>query len=230
MSLVRLLTAGKSLIGLQAPKTRYHLHTQRPFPQFGSNRNPFRTTTRPEQAPAASGSSFQQPPLTPTLSPSPGERGNNPPPVPKIQTDNERTGKSSDLLPNSSTTEIKGNISPAPNIQVPKPRPVSRLGEWFGWRRSRATRALGKLSQKALVQGELSLDRVRVVRNDLTDSDLEVVSVRRAAKPQSAASMEGAASSASMRASEAAEGLAGARLAARAWSRMAGRLMGAGKS
>jgi hypothetical protein len=39
---------------------------------------------------------------------------------------------------------------------------------------------------KPLVQGELSLGRVKVVRNDLSDSDLEVVEAKPAAELQQA--------------------------------------------
>jgi hypothetical protein len=57
---------------------------------------------------------------------------------------------------------------------------------------------------KRLVQSELSLDRVRVVRNDLSDSDVEIVPVKPAApvpEPE----------------------------AEKTWEKVTGRLFGAGK-
>src|ERR1035437_10191334 len=41
MSLLRLLTTGKSLVGLKDLESRYRLTTQRLLPQFGPTRNPF---------------------------------------------------------------------------------------------------------------------------------------------------------------------------------------------
>lgn len=51
------------------------------------------------------------------------------------------------------------------------PSLVGLPSRWFGRRRSR---------DRALVQGELSLETVRVVRNDLRDADYEVVRPARA--------------------------------------------------
>src|SRR5579859_4396518 len=48
MSLVRLLKAGKSLVGGAEAKGRYHLTHKRLLPQFASKQNPFRATARPE--------------------------------------------------------------------------------------------------------------------------------------------------------------------------------------
>src|SRR5215471_9031291 len=53
MSLLRLLTAGKCLVGSGNPETRYHLSRPGALPKFGAKRNPFRATTRPEVAQAA---------------------------------------------------------------------------------------------------------------------------------------------------------------------------------
>jgi len=65
--------------------------------------------------------------------------------------------------------------------------------------RTRLTGLLGRARVKAVkpaiprfakppVQGELSLDRIRVVRNDLSDADLEVVPARVPAAPASSLS------------------------------------------
>src|ERR1019366_3491532 len=50
MSLVRLLTAGKSLVGLRDGDSPYRFTSQRFLPHFGPARNPF--SSRPNAAPA----------------------------------------------------------------------------------------------------------------------------------------------------------------------------------
>jgi hypothetical protein len=68
--------------------------------------------------------------------------------------------------------------SPAPAGSVnPPPVSSSWLARWLSRRRRPAPAAIPRFN-KALVQGELTLDRVKVLRNDLSDSDLEVVPVR----------------------------------------------------
>ena len=44
MSLLRLLTTGKSLVGVRDTESRYRVTSQRLLPQFGSARNPFSST------------------------------------------------------------------------------------------------------------------------------------------------------------------------------------------
>jgi hypothetical protein len=65
-----------------------------------------------------------------------------------------------------------------------------------------------------MVQGELSLDRVKVVRNDLSDSDLEIVPAKQPSRsavpaPELAATVSSP---------------------PRAWGRVTSRLFGAGKT
>ena len=92
-------------------------------------------------------------------------------------------------------------------------RPVSKLGSWFGWTRSKAVRATVRPFAKPMIQAELSLEKVKVVRNDLSDTDLEIV---RARPPASTVQV--------------ARNLpATAGMPAGAWNRITGRLFGAGK-
>jgi hypothetical protein len=58
--------------------------------------------------------------------------------------------------------------------QLIKPRPKSR---WFSFWRLKWFRA--QPSRADLVQSELSLEKIRVVRNDLTDSDLRLILKRK---------------------------------------------------
>ncbi len=69
---------------------------------------------------------------------------------------------------------------------------------------------------RSLLQGELSLDAVKVMRNDLSDSDLEVVRI----KPPTPAPA----------AKPAASDLPKATPTETTWSRVTGRFLGAGKS
>jgi hypothetical protein len=54
----------------------------------------------------------------------------------------------------------------------------AKLSGWFGTARGKVLKPAIPRFPKPPVQGELSLDRVRVVRNDLSDADLEIVPVR----------------------------------------------------
>jgi hypothetical protein len=56
MSLLRLLSAGKSLVGIQTAETRYRLTEHRMLPKFGGKKNPFRRT----EAPADGGNSVSE--------------------------------------------------------------------------------------------------------------------------------------------------------------------------
>ena len=44
MSLLRLLTTGKSLVGVKDTESRYRVTSERLLPQFGSAKNPFSST------------------------------------------------------------------------------------------------------------------------------------------------------------------------------------------
>ena len=135
MSLLRLLSTGKSLVGLEESNPRYRMGDPRSLPKFGST-NPFQTkkpSTQPEQ------------PATPAATPVPAST-----PAKKCA---------------AGTTASKAAAS-------------IRAGWWARlrslWGKRRRTSAPAQLSRPA-IQGELSLDRVKVMRNDLSDADLEVV-------------------------------------------------------
>lgn len=149
MSLLRLLTAGKSLIGLKNPARRYILSRPGALPKFNSKKNPFRLTAClqpavPLQEPAAASAS----PTQTTASTSVGSaNGNGTPRVAPIIARGSLPGDS----------RIRG------------------LGSVLSWLRPKAPNPIAPRPTKSMVQCELSLDTVRVVRNDLSDSDLEIV-------------------------------------------------------
>ncbi len=141
MSLLRLLSTGKSLVTVRDTESRYRLTTQRLLPKFGPTKNPFAAT---ETA---------GPPVFPM--------------PPKLET---------------------GSLSPKATARKPArllwQRMSLLLSEWRV-KISRMLALAGPPSEptklaiprfcRSQVQGELSLDRVKVVRNDLRDTDLEVV-------------------------------------------------------
>lgn len=145
MSLVRLLTAGKSLVGLRESESRYRLSRQRLLPRFEAERNPFGGRAKHAVHP--------EPSAVPETTPPPAQ------------------------------------VSPADSVSPHAAAPPKRLAKakvgllferWLSalrslmlWRGRRAA-PTGRAS-KRLVQPELSLEGVKVVRNDLTDSDIEVV-------------------------------------------------------
>lgn len=159
MSLLRLLSTGKSLVGLTDNPHRYRLSQQRLLPCFGSKKNPFRSRIVPSAEKTAEPGS--QPPLQEQLPPAqPAEAS--------AQT--ARTG-----------TAAPAQARPSGLIS----RGAGLLGGLFA-KRAESGRCGAEPKTKPLVQGELSLERVKVVRNDLSDSDLEVVEAKPAAEPQQA--------------------------------------------
>ena len=192
MSLVRLLSAGRSLVGLQTPTSRYRMRSKNPLPKFGSDKNPF-------AAPAPT-------PATPINDPAP------PLPQPaRVLTPAEIAAarlKETKVLPASITTAP--TVSPSPLTPALKPVEagpgvvalafaavrgwVKRCGQKLKslprpWRKSpkpaaRTSPPIPRHDQTP-VQGELSLDRVRVVRNDLSEADVEIVPAKSPTKMKS---------------------------------------------
>src|SRR5713226_5980902 len=72
MSLLRLLTTGKSLVGLRNSDSRYQVTRQRWLPKFGSKKNPFRTRSSLVPAPV-SGEAQQALPAKPQVPAAGGE-------------------------------------------------------------------------------------------------------------------------------------------------------------
>ena len=149
MSMGRLLAAGRSLIGSQNNSSRYRLDKQVRLPKFGSSKNPF----APESRTAA--------PSEPT------------PPPPNM----------SPLQPVIRTSEPTSNPTPVPPATTRIRRAVRRLHEWCVEanpiprlaRPARSAFTPATRGSGSPLQSELSLDEVQVVRNDLSDADVEIV-------------------------------------------------------
>jgi len=143
MSLVRLLTAGKSLVGIQDSKSRYRSVDPRALPKFGSEK---KVNTE------------------------------------KVNTDVARENGARPSVAKSSVKSSKPNVAKTPAAAAREEERGS------GWISQWGTKLSSLVSQKPrparsaiprlnglAVQGELSLDNIKVVRNDLSDADLEVV-------------------------------------------------------
>ncbi len=177
MSLMRLLTAGKSLVGIKDTQSRYRIMDERLLPKFASKANPFRGTTKPGPALV----SAQIAGSTPEQQPRP-------------------------VSPSGQGVSVN---RPERSRWLAGLRRLLRRGEAPG-----AKSAIPRFNEP-MVQPELSLDAVKVVRNDLSDSDLEIVP---------ATAQPAAAPSEPARAEPALESAAGP-----VWTRVTGRLFGTGE-
>jgi hypothetical protein len=185
MILLRLLTAGKSLIGVKNTASPYQVTNQRLLPKFGAKKNPFRTTAWPELDPTPTSFSCTDPKAGPSSS------------------QGLESVAAAGLEPGSTVAASEGGLEPKKSCASDGKRTWrgwSFLGSWLfrkkaegavpvkslpgrssGWVSSRVsspTRRHGGRASKAPVQQELSLDKVQVVRNDLSGSDMEVVVVK----------------------------------------------------
>jgi hypothetical protein len=212
MSLLRLLTTGKTLVGLKDSETRYRVSSQRLLPRFGPAKNPFCTTDRLEQARADSRTE------TEGVLAGPWE---------------QRAVAGARLPAQDPSATPAVTVSPKPTAplrsKVSSFASALRLAAaalcrwWSGRLRALITRPGGEPGKvrvlpppKLTVQGELSLDKIRVVRNDLSDTDWEVVQVKSPAAPAVAAP--------AWRVAEKLEPTG------TFWGRLAARLFGAGKT
>jgi hypothetical protein len=169
MNHLRLLTTGKSLVGLKESESHYRVSRERLLPHFGSARNPFTTTEEPAAA--------RSQPLERT------ERSLALPQEPeKIKREPARTpaGASGAAAPTPSAG-LTGTHAPTPKRGI-RSWTVGFQTNWTGKVRALFSRPVAKPARVAYpstkelpVQGELSLDRIKVVRNDLSDADLEIV-------------------------------------------------------
>jgi hypothetical protein len=165
MSLLRLLTTGKSLEGLKDSEIRYRVTSQRLLPKFGSAKNPFCAPdkSKPARQLACKAAEAASAP------PQQGAAGVAAAAHPAALVRPNRAGMTGALRSRAAELRNKwvGTLSGL----------LSRPG-------SKPVKLAMSRPPKLPVQGELSLDKIRVVRNDLSDADLEVVPAKRAAAPE----------------------------------------------
>jgi hypothetical protein len=181
MSLGRLLTSGKSLIGMQNTEGRYEMRPRNLLPKFGSEKNPF-STAKPEPLQAAATEKVRvETRVMVSVSMTPAEIA-------------AARLKETRRLP--AIQSIRPESEPASGLRVrarsAMERSAALIQKWNPWSAERrAVKAQAKPAiprfDKTPVQTELSLDRIKVIRNDLSEADVEVVpmkiSVQSPAKP-----------------------------------------------
>ncbi len=145
MDLLRLLAEGRSLMGLKKPRGRFEVTGKRLLPKFEASKNPFRATALP-QSKAEERAPQAKPPEVPA--------------------------------PSAIETPAKGKsvFGAAPVVHATSLAPSRRTQPWWRQavekcRRAWPIKSRDRQARKAPVQPELSLELVRVVRNDLSDSD-----------------------------------------------------------
>jgi hypothetical protein len=156
MSLVRLLTAGKSLIGIQDSKSRYRSVDPRAMPKFGSEKKAH-LARESEVKPSVTKSNVES-----------------------SKTDTS-VGADNKVGMTAQADKNVGVSEKTPVATARKPRGSGWVSQWSS-KLSSLVSQKPKSAKSAVprfngvpVQGELSLDNIKVVRNDLSDADLEVV-------------------------------------------------------
>ncbi len=170
MSLGRLLTSGKSLVGLHNAEGRYEMRPKNLLPKFGSDKNPF-MAAKPQSLQAEFSRKLSATARTLTDVELEAAKRKKTQPLPKV------TALKTDSQAISGSTVKTQALAWFGRI-AKKANPLN----WFAGRKS-AVNAASRLN-KAPVQVELSLEKIKVVRNDLSDADLEVVPVKISVKPK----------------------------------------------
>jgi hypothetical protein len=197
MSFLRLLSTGKSWVGMRNQVRPYQVSEEVRLPRFERKNNPFRATTRParpakqpEVAPEVSESIGQTPAPTPaqTIAPTPA------------------IARSDAATPISQPKLGSGGL-------------VKSIRAWIDRRTARKAQSKRVAQTRPEpMQTELRLEAVTVVRNDLSDSDIEVVPKKEGGPVAATAGQEKASSAVSP------QGVSGS-----AWGRVTARVFGPGK-
>jgi hypothetical protein len=176
MSLIRLLTTGRSLVNIRDGDSRYQVTSQRLLPHFGARENPFRSSGKAEPTPTARCSpQAHTPKVAPPAMRATPALGGEPKAAPKHRLADRTASVSSKLrsliavLRRWTATILDGC--------------KAKLARLFARRRSKAAKSAIPRFDKPPVQTELSLDKIKVLRNDLSDADLEVVPAKAPATP-----------------------------------------------
>ncbi|HHY87198.1 MAG TPA: hypothetical protein GYA07_16925 [Verrucomicrobia bacterium] len=192
MSLGRLLTSGKSLIGLHGPRGRYEMRRKALLPKFGPpSNNPYSASP----ASQTDGGKFQAVRRTLNESEQQAAQLKETRRMPVVKAirgfeELERTrvretgqGEAAPALAEASAGRREDPPSPASAWRDARPtgdgwlkdfvRSLNPVGWWRRWRARRTPARPGR----APVQTELSLDNIKVVRNDLNDAEAAPVRV-----------------------------------------------------
>ena len=183
MSLARLLTSGKSLVGLKNSTSRYRMRSKNLLPKFGSDKNPFSAMPEAEPLPATQTPANSIPRYQMTPAELAAARLKDTTPLPAAAPlQSVAPAKSAAKL-----TELFGAMKRFLKQGMERWKLVGRRLKPFARvpQRKPQARAAALIADPARepVQGELSLDRVKVVRNDLSDADVEIVPAKQSVKP-----------------------------------------------
>ena len=182
MSLMQLLTTGKTLVDLKNTPHRYQMPGKNLLPKFGTVKDPFKT---PAKKPTASSPvvvatearpkpSYTRPVKIPAAELKKTQR--LPESAAKMKETKRlpfvaaRKGVQKQNLPAASWKKILGGLAAG----AAKLNPLA----WWSARKAPAKSAVPRFSKPAVQQGELSLENIKVVRNDLQDTDLDVLPAR----------------------------------------------------
>jgi hypothetical protein len=180
MSLARLLTLGRSLMAGEDRTNRYRLPHQRSLPTFGLGRNPFTAKAvpqaDPQKAPNPSGRPAPVPPVAARSEPTPELPAavELPPAAPAV---------AAEASPAASPAPVAAAVGPSVPRPTARRQPgwLARLNPFAVSRDGGApARTASSAQNPRATQGELSLDQVRVVRNDLSEGEEDLVPVREA--------------------------------------------------
>ncbi len=215
MKFSRLLATGRSLIGMRDTHSPYRMRTENLLPKFESAKNPFAGLAKAEQ-PVAKVEPVAAVAVEPTIAIATAtanpfaavptgamelsfsfDAPQQPVAVPVVV-------KEAQVAPVTATIEAKPICPAGPAVVVasakapvtepvmrptPPPAPKLKLSAWMQKVNPLAylpAREADKPVKARAVQTELSLERVKVMRNDLNDTDLEVIPARTAGKPETA--------------------------------------------
>jgi hypothetical protein len=192
MSLGKLLTTGKSLVGLSHSNSRYQLQ-KGALPKFESAKNPFAPKTPAEPA--------EREPQLPKLSPAEAAVAKESPRLSALGAlivDRE----ASVVVNRNSHPAEPAKVSEPPKVAAPVDSWLKKINPlvWFGNRKPPELKpAIPRFHKSsAPVQGELSLDNIKVMRNDLSEADVEVVPAKSRAPKIAATPMPSQAGAAAM--------------------------------
>jgi hypothetical protein len=169
MSLGKLLTTGKSLVGLSQSGSRYQLQ-KGALPKFESAKNPFAHKTPAEPV--------EREPQLPKLAPAESVAAIEAPRLSALGA--LIVDREASLIPSRDAQPAEpAKVSPPAKVAAPVDSWLKKINPIVWFRSSKPAEpkpSVPRFSKSHTpVQGELSLDNIKVMRNDLSEADVEVV-------------------------------------------------------
>jgi len=194
MSLMQLLSAGKTLVSGGEPSGRYRINTGYHLPKFGSTKNPFQ---KPAEVKPAAQVEMQMP--APILKEEENVR------LSSAELSVAKLKETQPVaVPPAEVQATEVTVAPVAAPAQEKVHPLLAMLDWMDDTAVLVKQKVVKMELSKLIpkrkpaapvpvvakavpgplQPELSLEKVRVLRNDLSDSDLEIVTVKTEAKAE----------------------------------------------